>query len=371
MEEINEKLHMKLLNFDTEKRVTWVKERKPFSVLFELTARCNMNCIHCYLQNHHCTEQLTYDEIIEVIDILYDKGILFLTFTGGEILTRSDFLDIYIYAKKKGFLVELFTNGYLFNDKIINALKEYPPLLIDISIYGANEETYHKVTGIEGAFDKVIENCKKLKAANLRVSLKSPIIKENINELDDMKKIADKLNIPFVYTFEITPTIDKDNRPRELQLPIDEILRYEFLNYYEQIENGEREKGKIDYDEIIKLKRNDCVYACNVALNSFVIDYQGRMCPCMKLRHKGERLNANNYDDIWQRFRHYSAIKASDSYKCNGCDSRYYCDICPAEMDLMFDNMEYRPDNVCIPAKVRMCFYENQISIEDAIKKYL
>lgn len=50
MEEINEKLHLQMLDFDKEKRTKWMKERKPFSVLFEVTPRCNMNCIHCYLK---------------------------------------------------------------------------------------------------------------------------------------------------------------------------------------------------------------------------------------------------------------------------------------------------------------------------------
>ena len=130
MKDPNNELHLNLLDFNITKRREWINNRKPFSVLFELTSGCNMNCIHCYLQNMHSPEQLTYEQVLSIIDILYEKGILFLTFTGGEILTRSDFIDIYLYAKKKGFLVELFTNGYLFTDEIIDVLKKYPPLLI-------------------------------------------------------------------------------------------------------------------------------------------------------------------------------------------------------------------------------------------------
>ena len=119
MEEINENLHLQLLDFDKEKRTKWMKARKPFSVLLEVTPRCNMNCIHCYLKNNHIASEMSYERIIELIDILYEKGILFLTFTGGEIFTRKDFLSIYLYAKKKGFLVELFTNGYLISDEYL------------------------------------------------------------------------------------------------------------------------------------------------------------------------------------------------------------------------------------------------------------
>lgn len=61
-----------------------------------------MNCVHCYLQNCHEKDCLSYEDIIQIIDILIEQGIIFLTFTGGEIFTRKDFINIYLYAKRKG-----------------------------------------------------------------------------------------------------------------------------------------------------------------------------------------------------------------------------------------------------------------------------
>lgn len=368
MEEINEKFHMNLLNFNESKREQWMKERKPFSALFEITPRCNFNCIHCYLQNSHSFPQISFDRIKKIIDILYDNSILFLTLTGGEILTRSDFIDIYMYAKKKGFLIELFTNGYLFTDEIINVLHKYPPLLVDITLYGGNDETYYKVTGVKNALTRVLENCRKLKVADVRFTLKSPIISTTYNEINDMKQIADNLEVSFVHTFDIIPTIEKNENPRKLQLPLSIILKNEFDNHFELIAKGKREEGKINYDEIAKLAENDCVYACNVAMNSFVIDYSGKMCPCMKLRHKGIVLTETNYSEIWQSFKEYSGYKATENYKCKGCPSRYYCDICPAEMDFLYNDMEFRPDFVCVPAKIRQNFYEQNITYKEAIQ---
>ena len=364
MVENNEKMYLELLDFDTDKKEKWVKQRLPYSVLFELTARCNMNCVHCYLQNVHDTKELSYDKIIEIIDILYEKGIVFLTFTGGEILLRKDFVDIYLYAKKKGFLVELFTNGYLFDDKIIDALAEYPPLLVDISLYGASENTYRKVTGLQNAFARVIQNCKKLKKAGIRVSLKSPIIDLTYPEIKDMQMLADKLQIPFVYTFEICNTIDRQDMPKMHQISLNKALEYEFANHYKQIQTEGR-KSKSNYDEIInELRTNEKVYSCNVAVNSFVVDYNGKMCPCMKLRHRGIKLEKNNYEKIWSDFKKYSAQIATMDYKCKGCEALYYCDVCPAEMDFLYNDPEYRPENACKCAYIRKAFYEIKISFD-------
>ena len=367
MVENNEKMYLELLDFDTDKKEKWVKQRLPYSVLFELTARRNMNCVHCYLQNVHDTKELSYDKIIEIIDILYEKGIVFLTFTGGEILLRKDFVDIYLYAKKKGFLVELFTNGYLFDDKIIDALAEYPPLLVDISLYGASENTYRKVTGLQNAFARVIQNCKKLKKAGIRVSLKSPIIDLTYPEIKDMQMLADKLQIPFVYTFEICNTIDRQDMPKMHQISLNKALEYEFANHYKQIQTEGR-KSKSNYDEIInELRTNEKVYSCNVAVNSFVVDYNGKMCPCMKLRHRGIKLEKNNYEKIWSDFKKYSAQIATMDYKCKGCEALYYCDVCPAEMDFLYNDPEYRPENACKCAYIRKAFYENKISFDEAL----
>ncbi|MGN0496369.1 MAG: radical SAM protein [Lachnospiraceae bacterium] len=369
MEEINEKSHSDILNFDLTKREQWVKERKPFSVLFELTSNCNMNCIHCYLQNSHSSDCMSYEEVISIIDILYENGIIFLTLTGGELFTRKDFKEIYLYVKKKGFLVELFTNASLVTDEIIDVFKEYPPLLVDISLYGDNEDTYYRVTRVRGMFSKVIQNCKKLVDAGIRVSLKSPILQTTLNEIDGMKKIATKMGVPFVYSFDITPTIDRSNVSCNEQVCLAISLEYEFKNYYEQVSKGERKLGEVDSNAIDELRECEYVYSCNVAKNSFVIDYKGNMLPCMKLRHKGRSLFEHSYDEIWTEFEIFGNLKASNSYKCKLCKSRYFCDICPAEMDFMYGDAQFRPNEVCLAAEIRQKFYCGKLSFEEAINE--
>jgi len=118
-----EKVQMQVLDFATDKRTEWEKDHKLYSVIFELTPRCNLNCVHCYLNQHHASKELSYEEIIEIIDILYEKEVLFLTFTGGDVFVRKDFLDIYMYAKKKGFIIEIYTNGVLIECAVGKILK--------------------------------------------------------------------------------------------------------------------------------------------------------------------------------------------------------------------------------------------------------
>ena len=127
-------IETQVLDFATDKRGVWEQNHQLYSVIFEITPKCNFNCVHCYLHDHHCSDELSYGEIVEIIDILYEKEVLFITFTGGDIFTRKDFIDIYMYAKKKGFIIELYTNGALITNKLIEVFKKYPPLLVDISL---------------------------------------------------------------------------------------------------------------------------------------------------------------------------------------------------------------------------------------------
>ena len=87
-----EKVQMQVLDFATDKRTQWERKHQLYSVIFELTPRCNFNCVHCYLHDHHRSDELPYDEIIRIIDILYEKEVLFITFTGGDILLAKTFL---------------------------------------------------------------------------------------------------------------------------------------------------------------------------------------------------------------------------------------------------------------------------------------
>ena len=74
----------------------WMKSNSIIGATFEITSNCNFNCVHCYMgELRNGSNHLSYEQIIKIIDILYDNGVLFLTFSGGEPFCRKDFKDIY------------------------------------------------------------------------------------------------------------------------------------------------------------------------------------------------------------------------------------------------------------------------------------
>ena len=155
-----------------------VANRTPIRAAIEITHRCNNNCVQCYnnlpLNDKETRrKELSYEEHCRIIDEISALGCLWLLFTGGEIFARKDFLDIYTYAKQKGMLITLFTNGTLITPEIADYLVQYRPFVIEITLYGNTQETYERVTRISGSFDRCMQGIELLRQRELPLKLKA------------------------------------------------------------------------------------------------------------------------------------------------------------------------------------------------------
>ena len=124
-------------SLDVHKR--WATKRIPISGSIEVTQRCNNRCIHCYNNlpvgdQKAGRKELNLDEHRRILDQVAAAGCLWLLLTGGEVFVRNDFLDIYTYAKHKGFLITLFTNGTLITSDIADYIAEIPSFWIQYTM---------------------------------------------------------------------------------------------------------------------------------------------------------------------------------------------------------------------------------------------
>ena len=120
----------------------WAKLKERRAVLsfdLEVTARCNLQCRHCYINlpaGHQEARfrELTLPEISAIADKAVALGAMWVLISGGEPLLREDFPQIYMALKRKGLLVSVFTNATLLQDKHIELFKKYPPRDIELSL---------------------------------------------------------------------------------------------------------------------------------------------------------------------------------------------------------------------------------------------
>ena len=172
-------------------------ERVPLQVSIEVTRRCPLECLHCYnnlpmADMQAKQRELTKEEHFRILDELADLGCFWILFTGGEIFARKDFLEIYTYAKRKGFLITLFTNATIMTEEIADYLAQWPPFAIEITLYGRTRETYEALTAIPGSYDRCLRGIRLLKERGLPVKLKTVATSINKHEVMAMRQFAEE-----------------------------------------------------------------------------------------------------------------------------------------------------------------------------------
>ena len=148
-------MEMLMSAFEQRMRAQSRRERLPMSCTFELTPTCNLRCHFCYVAlDPYKGPYLSTAQVYAVLDKLEEAGVLWMTLTGGEVLSRRDFPEIYRYARRKGFLVTVFSNATMVTERIVDLFREEPPFSVEVSIYGADAAHYEGVTGIPGSFSR-------------------------------------------------------------------------------------------------------------------------------------------------------------------------------------------------------------------------
>lgn len=322
---------------------SWRKNRHPHVGGIEVTPFCNLKCIHCYLQDQTATDILSTAELKLIIDKLYAEGVLFLYFTGGEIFTRKDFLEIYIYAKKLGFIVELLTNGTLINQEIIDVFNEYPPALVSISMYGGDEESYQRVTGKIGMFDKVIHTFDLLKLNDIHFQIKYIGTKENENDFNAVQSTAIYYGAEFSYSMELFPTLNGNSCTKNHMMELSKIIEIE-----SRIEGKKEEYSHLASIENPFIHQKEVsLYLCDFAITNFLIDYQGYINPCHKCRIKKWNLLNCQFRTAWDDYLSMLKEKSDPNNKCLKCEYLMMCSPCVMVNYLSTGDYNVVPESLC------------------------
>jgi radical SAM protein with 4Fe4S-binding SPASM domain len=328
-------------------------QRIPISGSVELTFRCNLRCVHCYVacgnNSVSAQEELTTAEWCSVLDQIADKGCLWLLLTGGELLARPDFLDLYTHAKRKGLLLTLFTNGTLLTPRIADYLAEYLPFSVEISLYGRTQETYERVTGVPGSYARCMRGIELLLERGIPLRLKTMLMTLNKHELWDIKAYAESLDVRFHFDPMINAGVDGSGDPTVFRLPPEEIVQFEMAD-------SVRWKGWLDFWERYEGVRTDptCLYTCGAGVNTFHVDPYGGLSVCMVARAQQYDLRQGSFEEGWRGFLYdvrYQRPKGG--YHCNECELLSFCGQCPGWAHMEHGNQQKPVEFLCRVAHER------------------
>ena len=206
------------------------KDKKPV-VVWNITRRCNLKCMHCYSQSEdrEYEEELTTDECKKVIDDLAEFEVPVILFSGGEPLLRKDIVELASYAVEKGIRTVISTNGTLITKAIAKKLKDVNVSFVGISIDGM-EIVNDNFRGVKGAFQNAINGIRICKKSGIKVGLRFTINKFNSKEIPDIFKLIVDAEIPricfyhLVYSGRGSELVDKDLSHRETRDIVDFII---------------------------------------------------------------------------------------------------------------------------------------------------
>ena len=166
-------------------------ESKIYSISWNITRRCNLQCAHCYLPAREIRGDASYSkskprkelntsecfQLIDQIAQINPNALLILT--GGEPLLREDIFDISQYASQIDFMVMMGTNGTLVNNELAEKMAENGIKGVGISIDSLVPERHDSFRGVRGAWKNAISGIEALKRVGLEFSIQTTVSKEN------------------------------------------------------------------------------------------------------------------------------------------------------------------------------------------------
>ncbi len=349
-------------------------QHTPLSFSLEVTARCNHDCRHCYI-NRPARDQQAQASELSTAEILNLAGqavrchAVWCLITGGEPLLRPDFPDIYLGLKQLGLLVSVFTNATLLTPEHAALFSRYPPRTLEVTIYGVTRETYEAVTRKPGSFAAFQRGLELLFEQNLRVRLKAMILQSNLHEQAAIAAFG-RAHTQDYYRFDpqLHLRLDGDARRnaeiRAERLTPEQIVALERADVERQTEVV-RACADLPTPSHARADLRDLLFHCNVGRGSFSIGYDGTFRLCSSLCAPGATANLREEPlaEVWQRLP--AAILALRSSReehlrtCCKCNLMNLCLWCPANAHLETGELDAPTPYFCAVAHARAQAFGN------------
>ncbi|MBU7014784.1 MAG: radical SAM protein [Theionarchaea archaeon] len=171
----------------------------------ELTARCNLNCMHCSASIYRPSPEWKTSQLLGLLEQLIDNGYDSFDLKGGEPFIRSDIFEILDFLERHDASFFLSTNGLLLDEEKIRRVLSYQRLsTFTVSLDGATKETHEAMRG-KGTFHPTLEiirriaETREMLGSQIRFGLNYALTKVNYQEIKDVFHLADELGFSAVF----------------------------------------------------------------------------------------------------------------------------------------------------------------------------
>jgi len=291
------------------------------SAFLELTYKCNLKCVHCsVISSNTAQQELSTEEWFHVLDQLANANVLNITFTGGEVFARKDFLSLLDYAIYKRFLVDIYSNGVIITEEQIRHLAKKYINSFQTSLYGDTSELHDSITGEKGSFDKTLTTLKLFKNLGVSLVIKTVMMKQNASSCSGMMKIADKYGANFQIGLSVSQACNGDVTPTTFR-----------IESFEQIKNIILERDK-DFINKIPPKKDIKRSLCGAGFSGIGINPSGKIFMCNAINIPIGDVKCESIINVWNcssELKRFRKKRTSERKECVKCKYLNYCQFCP------------------------------------------
>lgn len=353
-----------------------IKDFEPKWIAWEITRRCNLNCVHCRSSSDMEVKghpDFSTEEGFRIIDDIsgYAKPVIVLS--GGEPLLRKDVFDLAKYGTDKGLRMCMATNGMLVDDNICSKMKDSGIRMVSLSLDGSTDVVHDDFRKQKGAFAGTINAAKLFKKNGIDFLINSSFTKRNQEEIPKVYRLAKELGATAWYMFMIVPTGRGEEIMNEL---ISKEDYEEILDWHYQMEKGEKDllvrptcaphyyrivlqkqKEEGDKFERRSLKfstggSKGCIAGQVIAL----IDVDGNVLPCSYFPKYAGNIRERSFRDIWENSDLFKELRDFKKYKdkCGVCEFLNVCGGCRARAyAISGDYLEEEPFCSYVPYRMK------------------
>lgn len=330
---------------EINKTVLW-KGRRPIlgRLDLELTERCNNNCIHCCINlpaddSAARKKELSTEEIKNILKEVVSLGAMSVRFTGGEPLLREDFEELYIFARRLGLKVLLFTNATLITAHLADLFSRIPPLQkIEVSVYGMKRESYEAATRVPGSFAAARQGINLLLEKKIPFIVKGALLPSNKDEIGEFEAWAEEIpgmdkppSYSMFFDLRCRPGGKKNDEIKKLRLASGEGLKILTRRKDEYL------KGMKEFCSKFIRPGGDKLFSCGAGCGGGCIDAYGKFQLCMMLRALDTVYNLREgslkdaLENFFPRIREIKASSREYLKRCAKCFLKGLCEQCPAK----------------------------------------
>ena len=316
----------------------------PLSGSFELTPLCNMDCRMCYVRMSKEDQEaagllLSAADWIRIGEAARARGMLYLLLTGGEPFTRPDLRQILEAYSRMGLIFTLNSNATLIDEETIAWLKTCPPFRVNMTLYGASDETYAALCRHPGGYSRVRKAIDLLRDAGIFVKLNCSLTPANVHDLEAMIRFAEKEDLIFTPTSYMFPPIRKDIRlaGKSDRFTAEETAYYTALS--KRLMMGREAFRRMVESRDFHMPfdpEEDCLPTegeglhCRAGKCAFWVTWNGRMLPCGMLNAgEGPDLMTEDFDSCWEKVRQFAKSIRLPA-ECAACEAKDQCRACAA-----------------------------------------